>query len=70
MPDLTRLTVNLVPRAVEALDSIAARQDETRTDSINRALIGWDIVLDLIEKGGGQLSLTHADGTRETVRVL
>lgn len=67
---LTKVTLNLVPRAVEALDSIAARQGDNRTDSVNRALIGWDIVLGLIEAGGGKLSLTHADGTRESVRLL
>lgn len=68
--DLTRVTVNLIPRAVKALDSIAGRQGDTRTDSVNRALIGWDAVLDLMERGGGKLTVAHADGTTETVRLL
>lgn len=70
MSDLTKITVNLTPRAVKALASIAARQGDTRTDSLNRALIGWDIVLDLIEQGGGRLTLQRADGTVESVRLV
>lgn len=36
--DLTRLTVNLTPRAAEALDRTADRLGDTKTDTVNRAL--------------------------------
>ncbi|MDG4832444.1 hypothetical protein O7627_24495 [Solwaraspora sp. WMMD1047] len=35
---LTRFTVNLTPRAVVALDGLAAAGPQSRTDAINRAL--------------------------------
>nr|MDT0660972.1 hypothetical protein [Micromonospora sp. DSM 115978] len=35
---LTRITVNLTPRAVAALDAIAAAGPMSKTDAINRAL--------------------------------
>lgn len=65
MSNLTCFTVNLTARAVEALDNTMARTGDTRTDTINRAIIGWDTLLQLVEEGGGTL---HFDGTTVTVR--
>ena len=36
--DLTRLTVNLVPRAVVALANARALTEDTGTDTVNRAI--------------------------------
>lgn len=36
---LTKLTVNLLPEAYEAMVTVASRTGMTRTDTINRALI-------------------------------
>lgn len=38
MSDLTKLTVNLLPQAVEALDAAAAITGDSKTDTVNRAL--------------------------------
>lgn len=38
MTDLTKLTVHLVPRSVEALGAAAEATGDTRTDTVNRAL--------------------------------
>lgn len=67
---LTKLTVNLTPRAVAAMASAAERTGDSKTDTINRALIVYDVVLDLMEQGGGKFSIERRDGVRETVRIL
>lgn len=38
MPDYTRVTVNLVPRSVAAMNAASEINGDNRTDSINRAL--------------------------------
>ncbi len=39
--DLTKVTVNLTPRAVKAVNQIVGRTGDTQTDTINRAVVGW-----------------------------
>lgn len=67
---LTRITVNLTPRAMDALDSAVSKTSDSRTDSINRALQVYDLFLDLLARGGGSLLLKHADGETERVYIL
>lgn len=67
---LTKVTVNLIPRAVEALDQACARTRDTKTDTINRALVLHNLVLGLIERGGGSLSVEASDGRIERVHLL
>ena len=67
---LVRVTVNLAPRAVEALDLACTRTRDTKTDTINRALVVYNVVLGLIERGGGQLTLQTKDGKTETVHLI
>lgn len=67
---LVRVTVNLAPRAVEALDLACARTRDTKTDTINRALVVYNVVLGLIDRGGGQLTLQTKDGRTETVHLI
>lgn len=38
MTDLTRLTVNLTPKATRALQHVSELREETKTESVNRAL--------------------------------
>ncbi len=68
--DLTKVTVNLTPRAVKAVNQIVGATGDTQTDSINRALVGWAKILRLVEAGGGQLDIEQPDGTTRTVRIL
>jgi hypothetical protein len=42
--DLTKLTVNLIPAAVDALTAAAERCGHSRTDTVNRALQLYDVV--------------------------
>ncbi|WP_329109734.1 hypothetical protein OG792_13065 [Micromonospora sp. NBC_01699] len=67
---LTKVTVNLVPRAVDALGSACTRTRDTKTDTINRALVVFDLVLDLMEQGGGTLTVQKSDGSTERVHLL
>ena len=68
MPDLTRITVNLTPRATAALDRRVAAGD-SKTDTINRALRVYDLVQGLIDDGRA-LHLTGPDGTQERIHLL
>ncbi|WP_416901280.1 hypothetical protein [Micromonospora echinospora] len=69
-PPLVRLTVNLAPRAVEALDSACVRTKDTKTDTVNRALVVYSVMLEIIERSGGRLTLQTRDGNTETVFLL
>ena len=46
MSDLTKLTVNLVPNAVKALNHAAELTGDTRTDTVNRALQVYAALID------------------------
>ena len=48
---LTKLTVNLTPRAVVALDAASATEGLSGTDVVNRALQFWAVVVDERAKG-------------------
>ncbi|WP_329108507.1 hypothetical protein OG792_07545 [Micromonospora sp. NBC_01699] len=67
---LTKITVNLAPRAVDALASARARTRDTKTDTINRALVAYNLVLDLIDHGNGSLTLRNPDGSLERVHLI
>lgn len=67
---LVKVTVNLTPRAVDALDLACARTRDTKTDTINRALVVYNLVLELMERGGGSLTLQNRDGGTERVHLL
>lgn len=67
---LVRVTVNLTPRAVDALEAACARTRDTKTDSINRALVVYNVILELIERGGGRLTFQTRDGNTETLHLL
>ncbi len=68
--DLTKVTVNLTPRAVKAVNQIVGRTGDTQTDTINRALVGWAKILRLVEAGGGQLDIEQPAGTTRTIRIV
>jgi hypothetical protein len=47
--DLTRLTVNLGPAAVEALDRTSMGLGDSRTNTVNRALMLYAVLCDIEE---------------------
>ncbi|MFK3981792.1 hypothetical protein ACI2K4_15620 [Micromonospora sp. NPDC050397] len=67
---LVKVTVNLVPRTVDALATACTRTRDTKTDTINRALLVYNLVLELMERGGGHLVLQNPDGSTERVHLL
>ncbi|MEV4624824.1 hypothetical protein AB0J90_00840 [Micromonospora sp. NPDC049523] len=67
---LVKVTVNLTPRAVDALDLACTRTRDTKTDTINRALVVYNLVLELMERGGGSLTLQNRDGGTERIHLL
>jgi hypothetical protein len=69
--DLTRVTINLTRRGIDALDRVVERTGDSRTDSINRALQAYDLLLDLVDADGGRgFTTLRPDGTRERVTFL
>lgn len=69
-PPLLKVTVNLIPRAVDALDVACARTRDSKTDAINRALVVYRIVLDLAARADGALVFVDREGQRERVHLL
>ncbi|MFK3980933.1 hypothetical protein ACI2K4_11210 [Micromonospora sp. NPDC050397] len=67
---LVKVTVNLIPRAVDALNTACARTRDTKTDTINRALVVYNLVLELMERGGGHLVVRNLDGGTERIHLL
>lgn len=68
---LVKVTVNLTPRTVDALDLASTRTRDTRTDTVNRALVVYNLVLELMERGGGgHLTVQHRDGGTERIHLI
>ncbi len=64
---LTKLTVNMRPRAMAAIDSSTARCGGTKTETINRAVQLYDAVTSL--QSGAKLSFDVTEaGDRMTVQ--
>lgn len=67
--NLTRLTVNLVVPANEALQSLMNRLKLSQTDIINRSLQVYDFIEQ--ERGkGGEMVIRYEDGSAVQVRML
>lgn len=72
VPDngLTKVTVNLGPRAVAALESaMAATPGFTKTNVINFSLVAFEYLNQQVEKGA-QITATYPDGTVERIKFL
>lgn len=50
--ELTRLTVNLIPKAAAALDEAVELSGDSRTDTINRAVQAYAFMLKAHQGGG------------------
>lgn len=67
--DLTKLTVNLVPRAVAALQAAAETTGDTRTDTVNRALQMYATLCAAADSGYVQLRFRDSTGRWIPVEV-
>jgi hypothetical protein len=65
-----RVTVNLTSRVYDALEEACAKTGDTKTDTINRAILVYQLIHRLSEEGGGTLTLISQDGTRERLHLL
>jgi hypothetical protein len=62
MTGLTRTTVNLIPKAADALDAAMARDRRSQTDVLNRAIIAYDSISDELAQGN-EIIIRAKDGT-------
>lgn len=68
--ELRKITVNLNRRAVRSLDTVSASTGLSKTDTINRALQVFEIIDGLMVRGGGSLTIRHANGDMERIFIL
>jgi hypothetical protein len=67
---LVKISFNVTPRALAALDRAVIAGGDNRTDTINRALVAYSLLLDLAEAGGGSLTLLNQNGDKERLHLL
>jgi hypothetical protein len=67
---LVRVTVNLTPRSADAMEKISAGTGLSKTDVINRALQVYQVVEELLDRGGGSILVRHPNGEHERVYII
>jgi hypothetical protein len=67
---LTRLTVNLVPKAEAALDKAVELSGDSKTDTVNRAIQAYAYFLKVKQDGGAVYVREHAGAERFQVEFL
>ncbi len=66
---LTKITVNLIPRSMTALNTIVALTGDNKTDSINRALQVYAFFQERIA-AGDDLVITDGTGVAKPIKFL
>lgn len=67
--ELHKVTVNLIPKAWDAVAATSERLGITRTDTINRALQAYAF-LEAEMAAGAEIIVRRQDGAAETVKFL
>lgn len=67
---LTRITVNLTRPAAQAMETISDRTGYSKTDVINRALLIYAIIQNIMEEDDGVLHIKHTNGELERVYIV
>lgn len=67
---LVRLTVNLIPKAAEAIDHAVALSRDSKTDTVNRALQLYDFFLTEQAQGSKVYVRRQDSGELELIRML
>jgi hypothetical protein len=67
---LTRLTVNLTPRATAAMELAAGLTGDSKTDTVCRALQVYAYIEQILRGGGAVYVRETTDGNLERVQVL
>ncbi len=68
--ELTKLSVNLVPNAMRALDAAAERANDSRIDTVNRALILYGLVLELAATPDSSAEVDLFRGESYRIRIV
>lgn len=68
--NLTKVTVNLVPRAVQALDEVVTCEGYSKTDTINRAIQLYAFIIKKTRNEGNDLCLITPDGEVHKLTLL
>lgn len=66
----SRVTVNLTPKAANALAAIEERTEDSKTDTINRALVVYEYLERIMSEGGAVLVRERDSDEAERVRFL
>jgi hypothetical protein len=66
---VTKLTVNITPRATTALDAAATANGETKTNVVNRAIQAYAFLTRMLNEGW-DLVLRDNDGREQRVQFL
>jgi hypothetical protein len=67
---LTRLTVNLTPKSVAALRNVNQLTEDTKTESVNRAIQIYDMLCQA-QAAGDKLAIRGAaDGKLRTIKLI
>lgn len=65
-----RITVNLTPKAVQALEALTENTGDTKTDTINRALQIYEFLDGIVREGGKVCVQEPGSETLERVHFL
>jgi hypothetical protein len=65
----TKLTVNLVPAAMTALELAALVTEDSRTDVVNRAIQVYEYLMNRVANGD-EVIIRSKDGTIELIKFL
>jgi len=69
VPELTRITVNLHPKAANALINVAQLNEESKTDAVNRALQLYDLWCRTVADGE-EFYIKGANGKMRSIALL
>jgi hypothetical protein len=67
--NLTRVTVNLTRKAVEAMEAVSDSTGYSKTDTINRALQVYAIIQEILDDSGGSLLIKRHENDETPVRL-
>ncbi len=66
---LERVSLNLTPKSAQALDRAVELTEDSKTDTINRAIQTYAFLMEVIDEGGS-IRVQRKEGDVETVHFL
>lgn len=65
-----RVTINLTKKSNDEITRLMNETGLTKTNVINRAILMYAIIEDLLDKNDRSIKITHSDDTWERVRII